>query len=180
MRADVRNLTAGSGASVYRRSVLFRRPRPDQARHSLASRAHEPSGNTMILPTVALVQQILDEFGLKHTIDDDGDLTVRWEKCSVYFFFYGDRNEVLQARMYLTRRFSVDNRAQMALLLDEWNRTKLFPKVYTVLPDDGMVGVCAEQCYDFDAGTTRAQLKYAIGMWVDTLLRFTDWVDEQV
>jgi len=134
----------------------------------------------MILPTVALVQQILDEFGLKHTIDDDGDLTVRWEKCSVYFFFYGDRNEVLQARMYLNRRFSVDNRAQMALLLDEWNRTKLFPKVYTVLPDDGMVGVCAEQCYDFDAGTTRAQLKYAIGMWVDTLLRFTDWVDEQV
>ena len=30
------------------------------------------------------------------------------------------------------------------------------------------------------AGVTRAQLKYAIGMWVDTLLRFTDWVDEQV
>jgi hypothetical protein len=27
---------------------------------------------------------------------------------------------------------------------------------------------------------TRSQLKYAIGMWVDTLLRFTDWVDEQV
>ena len=166
--------------SVYRRSVPFRRSRDEETRDSLASRAHEPSGGTLVLPTVALVQQILDEFGLKHVIDDDGDLTVRWEKCSVYFFFYGDKNEVLQARMYLNRRFSVDNRGQIALLLDEWNRTKLFPKAYTVLPDDGMVGVCAEQCYDFDAGTTRAQLKYAIGMWVDTLLRFTDWVDEQV
>jgi Putative bacterial sensory transduction regulator len=160
--------------------VFFRRPRSEPSRHALTSRQRDPDGGTMVLPTVPLVQQVLDEFGLKHTIDDDGDLTVRWEKCSVFFFFYGDRNEVLQARMYLNRRFSVDNRAQIALLLDEWNRTKLFPKTYTVLPDDGMVGICAEQCYDFEAGVTRAQLKYALGMWIDTLLRFADWVDEQV
>ena len=45
----------------------------------------------MVLPTLALVEQILDEYGLKHSIDDDGDLAVRWEKCSVYFFHYGER-----------------------------------------------------------------------------------------
>jgi hypothetical protein len=163
--------------------VLFRRPQPDPhepAKSELSSRRREPDGGTMVLPTVALVQQILDEFGLKHAIDDDGDLVVRWEKCSVFFFFYGQRNEVLQARMYLNRRFSVETRGQIALMLDEWNRTKLFPKAYTVLPDDGMVGICSEQCYDFEAGATRGQLKYALGMWVDTLLRFADWVDEQV
>jgi hypothetical protein len=160
--------------------VFRRRPRTEPVRDALASRRRDPDGGTMVLPTVALVQQILDEFGLKHSIDDDGDLTVRWEKCSVFFFFYGERKEVLQARLYVNRRFSVDNRGTIALLLDEWNRTKLFPKAYTVLPDDGMVGICAEQCFDFEAGVTRVQLKYAIGMWVDTLLRFTDWVDEQV
>jgi hypothetical protein len=160
--------------------VFFRRARPAPVRNELSSRQREPDGGTMVMPTIALVQQILDEFGLKHTIDDDGDLVVRWEKCSVFFFFYGERREVLQARLYVNRRFSVDNRGTIALLLDEWNRTKLFPKAYTVLPDDGMVGICAEQCFDFEAGVTRAQLKYAIGMWVDTLLRFTDWVDEQV
>lgn len=133
-----------------------------------------------MLPSVALVQQILDEFGLRHQFDDDGDLVVRWEKCSVYFFFYGDQSEVLQARLYMNRRFPVEDRAQLALLLDEWNRSKLFPKVYTVLPDDGMVGICAEQCQDFEAGATRAQLKYSLGMWVDTLMRFAEWVDEQV
>jgi hypothetical protein len=159
--------------------VFRRRPR-SETQYRIESRRREPDGGTTVLPTVALVQQILDEFGLKHSLDDDGDLTVRWEKCSVFFFFYGERHEVLQARLYLNRRFSVDNRATIALLLDEWNRTKLFPKAYTVLPDDGMVGICAEQCYDFEAGVTRSQLKYAIGMWVDTLLRFTDWVDEQV
>ena len=158
---------------------MFRRkPRSDQS--TVTTRRPEPGGGTLVSPTVALVQQLLDEFGLKHTIDDDGDLTVRWEKCSVYFFFYGEKHEVLQARLYVNRRFSVDNRGPLALLLDEWNRTKLFPKAYTVLPDDGMVGVCAEQCFDFEAGATRAQLKYTVGMWIDTLLRFADWLDEQV
>ena len=85
-----------------------------------------------------------------------------------------------EARLYLNRRFDVDSRASLSLLLDEWNRSKLFPKAYTVLPDDGRVGICAEQCYDFETGATRAQLKYTIGLWIDMLLRFGNWVDEQV
>jgi hypothetical protein len=158
--------------------VIWRRPRPD-VRDLLASRRREPDGGTAVLPSIALVEQLLDEFGLKHSIDDDGDLVVRWERCSVYFFLYGERHEVLQARMYMNRRFTVEARAGLALILDEWNRTKLFPKAYTVLPDDGMVGVCAEHCYDFESGVTRGQLKYTVGMWIDTLLRFADWADEQ-
>ncbi|HKC29702.1 MAG TPA: YbjN domain-containing protein [Jatrophihabitans sp.] len=158
--------------------MFRRRPRPSAA--EVSASPVEPGGGTMTTPSIALVQQLLDEFGLKHGIDQDGDLVVRWEKCSVYFFFYGERREVLQARLYLNRRFSVDMRSTIVLLLDEWNRTKLFPKAFTILPDDGMVGICAEQCYDFETGATRAQLKYAVGMWVDTLLRFGDWLDEQL
>jgi hypothetical protein len=157
--------------------VFRRRSRPE-VREPL--RRRDPDGGTMVLPTVPLVEQILDEFGLKHAIDEDGDLVVRWEKCSIYIFFYGERREILQARLYLNRRFEVEARSSLALLLDEWNRSKLFPKAYTVMPDDGRVGLCAEQCYDFDPGVTRGQLKYSIGLWIDTLLRFSDWVDEQV
>jgi hypothetical protein len=127
-----------------------------------------------------LVEQILDEFGLVHSLDSDGDLLVRWEKCSVFFFFYGEQREILQARLYLNRRFDVDMRPALGLLLDDWNRSKLFPKAYTVLPDDGRVGICAEQAYDFELGVTRAQLKYTIGQWLDTLMRFADWVEEQL
>jgi Putative bacterial sensory transduction regulator len=159
--------------------VFRRRPRSG-SEQSLTTNRVEPGGGTLVIPTVALIQQLLDEFGLKHSIDDDGDLVVRWEKCSIYFFFYGDRREVLQARMYVNRRFEVETRATLTLLLDEWNRTKLFPKAFTILPDDGMVGICAEQCYDFEAGASRGQLKYAVGMWVDTLLRFADWLDDQL
>jgi Putative bacterial sensory transduction regulator len=158
---------------------MFRR-RSRSPEEALTQRRREPRGNTEISPTTAVLQQILDEYGLKHTIDDDGDLTVRWEKCSVYFFFYGERQEVLQARMYLHRRFDVDSRTALALLLDEWNRTKLFPKAFTMLPDEGQVHICAEHCYDFESGATRAQLKYAVGVWIETLLRFSDWVDDQL
>ena len=158
---------------------MWRRPK-EVVSEALSSFRRDPEGGTMVLPTMPLVQQLLDEFGLKHNIDEDGDLVVRWEKCSVYFFFYGQKKEILQARLYMNRRFEVDNRAALTLLLDEWNRVKLFPKAYTVLPDDGRVGICAEQVFDFEAGVTRNQLKYSIGLWVDTLLRFTDWVDEQV
>jgi hypothetical protein len=163
--------------------VFRRRSRPELSRPDVSepiARRPDPDGGTMVLPTLALVEQILDEFGLKHSIDEDGDLVVRWEKCAVYLFFYGEKREILQARLYLNRRFEVEQRGALALLLDEWNRSKLFPKAYTVLPDDGRVGICAEQCYDFDPGVTRSQLKYSIGLWIDTLLRFSDWVDEQV
>ncbi|WP_375490401.1 YbjN domain-containing protein [uncultured Jatrophihabitans sp.] len=159
--------------------MFRRRPRADTD-SMLTSRRHEPGGSTLVRPTVALIQQLLDEYGLLHTLDEDGDLLVRWEKCSIYFFFYGERREVLQARLYLHRRFDVESRTALALLLDEWNRTKLFPKAFTMLPDDGQVHICAEHCYDYENGATRAQLKYAVGVWVETLLRFADWVDDQL
>jgi hypothetical protein len=175
---DVTSTDAIGAARGYRRSVFRRRLRPEP--DSLIARRPERGNATLVTPTIALVQQLLDEFGLKHSIDDDGDLVVRWEQCSIYFFFYGERHEVLQARIYLNRRFSVDTRSTLVLVLDEWNRTKLFPKAFTILPDDGMVGICAEQCNDFDAGVTRGQLKYAVGMWIDTLLRFSNWLEDQL
>jgi hypothetical protein len=155
---------------------VFRR----RSRAELLRPAASRGGGTLILPSTPVIQQVLDEYGLKHAIDDDGDLAVRWEKCSIFFFYYGEKREVLQARLYLNRRFTVEMRPSVALMLDDWNRTKLFPKAYTVLPDDGMVGICAEQCFDFEAGVTRDQLKHTVGVWVDTLIRFSEWVDEQV
>ncbi|MCL2781315.1 MAG: YbjN domain-containing protein [Actinomycetia bacterium] len=169
--------------------VFRRRLRPDERESAPdpgsviktdGSSAVGARAGTLVLPTTALLEQILDEYGLTHAIDDDGDLLVRWEKATMYFFHYGERREVLQARMYLNRRFAVELRSDIVLMLDDWNRTKLFPKAYTVLPDDGMVGVCAEQVYDFEVGATRAQIKYSVGSWVDTLLRFVEWLDEQV
>jgi hypothetical protein len=137
------------------------------------------ASSVMVHPNTPLLQQVLDEYGLKHSIDPDGDLGVRWANCQMFFFYYGEQSEILQLRLYLTRRFPVEMRPALALALDDWNRTKLYPKAYTVLPDDGVVGICAEQAYDFHAGATRDQIHHTVALWIDTLLRFANWVDEQ-
>jgi hypothetical protein len=142
-------------------------------------RTASPTAVAFIEPSTPVLQQILDEYGLVHSIDDDGDLVVRWATHSVYFFHYGERGEVLQARLYLDSRFDVDVRPALTVMLDDWNRTKLFPKAYTVLPDDGKVAVCAEHVFDFEAGMTRAGLKYTVGSWIHSLLQFADWIAEQ-
>ena len=133
-----------------------------------------------MLPSNKVLQGILKEYSLRSMIDDDGDLAVRWDNFSIYFFHYGPDEEVLQARLYLNRRFEVELRPTLALVLDDWNRSKLFPKAYTVLPDDGLVGICAEQAFDFEGGITRQQLKFTVGMWLQNLQQFADWTEEHV
>jgi hypothetical protein len=132
------------------------------------------------LPTPDWVRGILTDFGLHPDFDDDGDLALRWDGSSIYFFHYGVQREVLQARLYLNRRFEVEMRPTLALLLDDWNRSKLFPKAYTVLPDDGLVGVCAEQAFDFEGGTSEEQLRFTLGTWLRNLHQFTEWIEEHV
>jgi hypothetical protein len=150
---------------VFQRSVIPPASRPD---------------GPILLPTTRVIESILKEYSLRSSIDEDGDLTVRWEHFSIYFFHYGQDEEVLQARLYLNRRFEVELRPTIALVLDDWNRSKLFPKAYTVLPDDGLVGICAEQAHDFEGGVARGQLKFTVGMWLQNLQQFADWTEEHV
>jgi hypothetical protein len=163
---------------VFRRRSRAEAAAPDLS--ALTLRGRQPGSSTLVLPSLALIEQLLDEFGLKHVIDDDGDLAVRWEKCTIYFFFRGDHGEMLRARAYLNRWFDVDMRTTLTVVLDEWNRTRAMPKAFTVLPDEGLVGICGEQVYDFAPGATRDQIKFTVGVWIETLLHFAEWVDEQL
>lgn len=160
---------------------VFRRIRSELETGRLANLRHGGGDSGIrLLPTLPLIQQLLDEFGLKHGIDEDGDLAVRWERCTVYFFFAGKEGELLRARAYLNRWSDVDSRTALTVLLDEWNRTRAMPKAFTILPDQGLVGICAEQAYDFSARASREQLKFTVGYWIEALLHFAEWVDEQL
>ncbi|CAN5642169.1 YbjN domain-containing protein [soil metagenome] len=177
MPSRLSRLAAAAGAAA--RSVVDQRREAGLFRHVEGPQIGRREGPT-VLPGTKVLQSILKDYGLRSVIDDDGDLAIRWEKFSIYFFHYGQDEEVLQARLYLNRRFDVDLRPTLALVLDDWNRSKLFPKAYTVLPDDGLVGVCAEQAFDFEGGTSQQQLKFTVGMWLQNLQLFADWIEEHV
>jgi hypothetical protein len=177
-RLDQRRMSAPTGVPQRRMSAptgVPQRRRSDRPGLPIGL----PEGPT-VLPSNEVLEQILREYKLRSLIDADGDLTVRWDRFSIYFFHYGQDEEVLQARLYLNRRFEVDLRPTLALVLDDWNRSKLFPKAYTVLPDDGLVGVCAEQAFDFEGGITLEQLKFTVGMWLQNLQQFADWTEEHI
>ncbi|MBV9821655.1 MAG: hypothetical protein JO144_05375, partial [Actinobacteria bacterium] len=60
------------------------------ARTALARRSADPpigrrEGPT-VLPDNKVLQSILKEYSLHSVIDDDGDLAVRWDTFSIYFF----------------------------------------------------------------------------------------------
>ena len=93
-----------------------------------------------MLPRNEVLEQILREYRLRSLIDADGDLTVRWDKFSIYFFHYGQDEEVLQARLYLNRRFEVELRPTLALVLDDWNRSKLSRRPTRCCPTTGWSG----------------------------------------
>jgi len=150
------------------------------ARWSSKSRGGDAGGGTLVIPTLPLVQQILDEFGLKHSIDGDGDLMVRWESCTMYVFFSGDEGELVRVRTYLNKWSDVETRTTLTVLLDEWNRTRALPKAFTILPDEGLVGICAEHAYDFAPGATREQIKFTLGFWIETLLHFAEWIEGEL
>ena len=57
---------ATGGRDRYGRGVFWRRTRSLRSLIVLTSRRREPDGGTLVLPSVALAEQILDEFGLKH------------------------------------------------------------------------------------------------------------------
>ena len=50
---------------------------------------------------------------------------------------------------------------------DNWNREKYFPTVYTLLSEDGSLGVFADLTVDTKAGLTEAQLRDAVGSWLE-------------
>jgi hypothetical protein len=123
----------------------------------------------------ALVQEILDELGLKHFIDSDGDVGTMWDGFRVYFFLHGERKEILQARAYLDGRFALDEKPALLDRLDEWNRTRLGPKAYSAVDDDGGVRVMAEHTLDTEPGVSREMLVFTMRAWVVSIVRFVGW-----
>jgi putative sensory transduction regulator len=177
MPGRLSRIAAAAGAAA--RAAVEQRGRSAIPRRTFSAPLGRREG-PVVMPTTEILQGILTGYGLRSLLDEDGDLTVRFEDYSVYFFHYGQDEEVLQARLYLNRRFDVELRPTLALVLDDWNRSKLFPKSYTVLPDDGLVGICAEQAFDFEGGTTSEQLSFTIGMWLQNLQQFAEWIEEHI
>lgn len=103
------------------------------------------------------VAAYLTSRGYRFQIDDDGDLTGTWDGSRFWFLLLGDRHEIVQVRGRWHRTMPIAQRSAVLLAANDWNRERIWPKVY-VREEDGELALYSEVSVDLEHGVTQTQL----------------------
>ena len=120
--------------------------------------------------------QVLARRDFTFTTDDDGDITGIWDGHRFWLMVTGDADDVLQVRGAWQRSLAPGRRAAARLAVNDWNRDRLWPKVYYRTEDEEIV-VYAEHSIDLEAGVNDAQLDQAIACGLMSGVQFFGELD---
>ena len=76
---------------------------------------------------------------------------------------FGDRQHLIGRKPHLP----LDARASIALVINDWNRERIWPKAY-VREEEGMLAIYAETSADLEAGANDAQLAQVLSCGLGT------------
>lgn len=96
--------------------------------------------------------------GWNYSIDGDGDLFGRWGHTVFYFFLSGSQKEILNVSAHFLMPIPKENAEEARLFIEEWHRTRLWPKAYTLVDDEGQMRIAADVALDYEHGITDKQL----------------------
>jgi hypothetical protein len=143
---------------------------------------HQP-GHTaaeIVIPDQDLVKDVLEQMKLSYMVDQDGDLGAQWAGFRTYFVFSGeDKQEVYSVRTYYDRAYPIEDRPRLLDAADDWNRRKLWPKVYTFTHDDGSVRLIGESQMPIGTGVALKHFVATTVNWVCAAIEFDRWLIEQ-
>jgi len=105
--------------------------------------------------------------GYRFLLDDDGDLTGTWDGSRFWFLLLGERAEILQVRGRWHRTLPTSRRTAVLLAANDWNRERIWPKVY-VREEDGELALYSEVSVDLEHGVTSIQLAQLIACGLGT------------
>jgi Putative bacterial sensory transduction regulator len=105
--------------------------------------------------------------GYRFLLDDDGDLTGTWDGSRFWFLLLGEHAEVLQVRGRWHRTLPTSRRTSVLLAANDWNRERIWPKVY-VREEDGELALYSEVSVDLENGVTATQLAQLIACGLGT------------
>ena len=100
--------------------------------------------------------------GYRVSTDDDGDIGGVWGQDRFWFLRMGSAREILQVRGRWRRTLPLEQRADVLLALNDWNRDRIWPKAY-LRTEDGRTAVYAEVSVDLADGVTDDQIDAVIG-----------------
>ena len=105
--------------------------------------------------------------GYRFLLDDDGDLTGTWDGSRFWFLLLGEHDEILQIRGRWHRTLPTSRRTAVLLAANDWNRERIWPKVY-VREEDGELALYSEVSVDLEHGVTSSQLAQLIACGLGT------------
>ena len=117
--------------------------------------------------TRARIAAYLERRGYRYLVDDDGDLTGTWDGSRFWFLLLGDHNEIVQVRGRWHRTLPVVQRSALLLAANDWNRERIWPKVY-VREEDGELALYSEVSVDLENGVTDTQLAQLLACGLGT------------
>lgn len=117
------------------------------------------------------VADALEEQGYNVSEVADGVLGGAWDGNSFTIALIGDDADVLQVRGTWHREIGEDALTGMALAINDWNRDRIWPKVYSQEVGD-VTRAHSELCLDLGDGVTDSQLNEALACGLGTGVQF--------
>ncbi|KAA9380938.1 YbjN domain-containing protein [Microbispora cellulosiformans] len=133
----------------------------------------------VVQPDRELVEEILDELDIEHTIDTEGDLAISTAHLTIFFLF-GKEGDLFTVRTFYDRPYSVDDKPMLLTALNEWNADTMWPKVYTFTQDNGALRLVGDSQLYIGAGVTREHLSTVIAHWVRFSIKFYRWLTGRI
>jgi hypothetical protein len=150
----------------WRRAIEAVRP--------LGRRRARGDGAPAALPKPLRADRIGDELvrrGYRFRTDDDGDLTGTWDGNRFWFLLLGEDAEILQVRGRWAGSLPESSRSAVLQACNDWNRERLWPKVYVRAEDDGLA-LYGEVSVDLEHGATDDQIAETLSCGLVTTSQF--------
>ncbi|CAM3530234.1 hypothetical protein GCM10007368_18260 [Isoptericola cucumis] len=160
---SARRVTASVGRAVGQRVQ-------DGRAASRARRVTDPPARPVPLSSTRVADD-LTRRGYRFRTDQDGDVTGTWDGNRFWFLLLGDHEEIFQVRGRWAG--TVPDQARLSVLqaVNDWNRERVWPKVYTRREGDGLA-LYAEVSVDFEHGATDEQLAATVSCGLVTASQF--------
>nr|WP_226926597.1 YbjN domain-containing protein [Jonesia denitrificans] len=117
---------------------------------------------------------------LPYFIDSDGTAGAIHTARIFTFALIGQHKEVLHIRGRWNRHATIERAEQIRALCNDWNTTKIWPKAYHRVRDDGIIEVYGESNMDFEHGATYDQVGTTLACAIQTTTQFFDELDRHI
>lgn len=122
---------------------------------------------------------LFDEKGWKSRVDDDGDLGGMWDGHMFFFRLAGEEKEILSIFSFMRGTYPRELRSDLLGHIEDWHRSKLWPKGYFQDAPGDRLQVMAEVNVDYEHGATDAQLLQNLQCALATTLDFFESINDR-